>query len=104
MCLIADCFPNLQLLDLNYCLYVSEEGILQVLRRCFKLRHLNLANCSTIKLRGMNFEVPNLEVLNLSHTSVDDEALYMISQSCRGLLQLLLHSCYVTERGGVNYM
>ncbi|KEH28631.1 putative leucine-rich repeat domain, L domain-containing protein [Medicago truncatula] len=103
MCLIADCFPNLQLLDLSYCSYVSEEGILQVLRRCCKLRHLNLANCSKIELHGMNFEVPNLEVLNLSRTSVDDETLYMISQSCRGLLQLLLRSCYVTERG-VNYV
>jgi F-box and leucine-rich repeat protein 2/20 len=103
MCLIADCFPNLQLLDLSYCSYESEEGILQVLWRCCKLRHLNIANCYEIKLSGMNFEVPNLEVLNLSHTSVDDEALYMISKSCRGLLQLLLHSCYVTERG-VNYV
>ncbi|MCI03157.1 F-box/RNI superfamily protein, partial [Trifolium medium] len=62
--------------------------------------HLNLDNCSRVKLLGMNFEVPNLEVLNLSNTPVDDETLYVISKSCRGLLHLILQRCDdVTEKG-----
>ncbi|KAK2420244.1 F-box/LRR-repeat protein [Trifolium repens] len=92
-------FPNLQLLDLHYCNHIS-EGICQVLRKCCKIRHLNLTGCSRVKLHGMHFVVPKLEVLNLSDTKVDDETLYVISKNCCGLLQLLLGACYdVTEKG-----
>jgi F-box/leucine-rich repeat protein 2/20 len=48
----------------------------------------------------MNFVVPNLEVLNLSCTYVEDETLYLISKNCCGLFELLLAHCYdVTETG-----
>ncbi|AET03810.1 putative leucine-rich repeat domain, L domain-containing protein [Medicago truncatula] len=97
--MFASIFPNLQLLDLRCCHNISEEGICQVLR-CSEIRHLNFTGCLHVKLRGMNFEVSNLEVLNLSCTRFDDETLYVISKSCSGLLQLLLVSCkYVTEKG-----
>ncbi|KAK2368753.1 F-box/LRR-repeat protein [Trifolium repens] len=94
----ASVFPNLQLLDLEYCHNIS-EGICQVLRKCCKIRHLNLAHCSRVKLHRMNFVVPNLEVLNLSNTKVDYETLYVISKNCCGLSQLLLRNCEgVTEK------
>ncbi|KAK2420226.1 F-box/LRR-repeat protein [Trifolium repens] len=97
--MFASIFPNLQLLDLEYCNDIS-EGICEVLRKCCKIRHLNLADCSRVKLLGMNFVVPKLEVLNLSDTKVDDETLYVISKNCRRLLQLLLEACDdVTEKG-----
>ncbi|PNX94919.1 F-box/LRR protein [Trifolium pratense] len=66
-----------------------------------QIRHLSLNKCSRVKLLGMNFEVPNLaRVLNLSKTPVDDETLYVISKSCRGLLHLILQHCDdVTEKG-----
>jgi F-box/leucine-rich repeat protein 2/20 len=96
----ASVFPNLQRLDLSYCNNISDECIRQVLSRCCKIRYLNLASCSGVKLHGMNFEFPKLEVLNLSDTEVDDKTLYVISKSCRGLLQLLLKNCdYVTANG-----
>ncbi|XP_058729669.1 uncharacterized protein LOC131601793 [Vicia villosa] len=83
--MFASAFPNLEVL---------------VLRRCCKIRDLSLYGCSGVKLHGMNFEVPKLKVLDLSCTSVDDEALYVISKSCSGLLQLVLRSCnYVTKEG-----
>jgi len=98
--LFASIFPNLQFLDLSSCHNISEEGICEVLRRCCKVRHLNLAYCSRVKLLRINFKVPELEVFNLSHTLVDDETLYMISKNCCGLLQLLLENCdEVTEKG-----
>jgi F-box/leucine-rich repeat protein 2/20 len=94
----ASVFPNLQLLDLEYCHNIS-EGICQVLRKCCKIRHLNLAYCWNVKLHRMNFVVPNLEVLNLSNTKVDYETLYVISKNCVGLSQLLLRNCEgVTEK------
>ena len=61
---------------------------------------MNLAYCKKVKLHGMNFEVPKLEVLNLSKTNVDDETLYAILNNCCKLLQLLLEYCDdVTEMG-----
>ncbi|GAU49166.1 hypothetical protein TSUD_407130 [Trifolium subterraneum] len=97
--MLASISPNLQLLDLTSC-WGIEEGISQVLRMCCNIRHLNLAFCSKVKLLEMNFEVPKLKVLNLSYTNVDDETLYVISKSRRGLLQLSLKDCTnVTEKG-----
>jgi F-box/leucine-rich repeat protein 2/20 len=97
--MFASVFPNLELLDLKYCNRIS-EGICQVLRKCRKIRHLNLAGCSRVKLLGISFVVPNLEVLNLSYTNVDDKTLYVISKSCCGLLKLLLECCNgITEKG-----
>jgi hypothetical protein len=98
MFLIADCFPNLQVLDLSHCCNISEVGICHVLRKCCKIRHLDLTFCSKVKLLGLNFKVYNLEVLNLSYTTVDDEALFVISKSCRGLVQLSVKGCYIVTK------
>ncbi|XP_045831886.1 F-box/LRR-repeat protein 2-like [Trifolium pratense] len=102
--MFASMFPNLQLLDLNKCYGISEEGIYQILRRCCNIRHLNLSCCLRVKLHGMNFEVPKLKVLNLSYTSVDDETLYVISKNCPGLLQLSLERCINVTTKGVNHV
>jgi len=96
-------FPNLQLLDLSNCCRLFEEGIVHVLRICCNIRHLNLSKCSIVRLE-MDFEVPKLEVLNLSYTKVDDEALYMISKSCCGLLKLSLQNCYDVTKKGVKHV
>ena len=98
--LFASIFPNLQLIDLSYCDNISDNSICQVLNRWSKIRHLNLAHCSRVKLYGMNIRVLKLEVLSLIDTRVDDEALHVISKSCCGLLQLLLKNCKgITEMG-----
>jgi hypothetical protein len=97
-------FPNLARLDLRCYNYKSEVFMCQILRICCKLRHLNLSDCLRLKVYEMNFEVPKLEVLNLTETRVDDKALHVISKSCCGLLQLILQGCCnVTERG-VNHV
>ncbi|GAU47713.1 hypothetical protein TSUD_177180 [Trifolium subterraneum] len=90
-------FPNLELLDLNSCTNISEEGIGQVLSKLSKIRHLNL---SGLKPVGINFKVSTLEVLNLSNSRIDDSSLYLISKSCSRLLQLDLRNCLdVTKKG-----
>ncbi|KAK2352523.1 F-box/LRR-repeat protein [Trifolium repens] len=96
-------FPNLQLLDLKSCKQISDEGICQVLKKCCKIRHLNLTDCSRVKLLGMNFIVPNLEVLDLSSTNVDDETLRLISKNCCGLLKLSLVFCHGVTKKGVKH-
>jgi F-box/leucine-rich repeat protein 2/20 len=100
--MFASVFPNLELLDLNSFNHTS-EGICQVLRKCSKIRHLNLARSKVILL-GLNFVVPNLEVLNLSDTKVDDETLYLISKYCCGLFELFLGHCYCFSENGVKHV
>ena len=99
----ASIFPNLQLLDLSSCDRIS-KGICEVLRRCCNIRHLNLAECSRVKLIGMNFLVPKLEVWNLSSTKVNDKTLSTISKNCRGLLQLLLKHCDNVRDQGLKHV
>ncbi|AES97188.2 putative leucine-rich repeat domain, L domain-containing protein [Medicago truncatula] len=97
--IFASMFPNLQHLDFPWCNRISED-ICQFLTRCCKLRHLNLAGCRRAKLLGINVVIPQLEVLNLSYTNVDDETLSVISRNCCGLLQILLKNCdNVTMKG-----
>ncbi|KAK7349115.1 hypothetical protein VNO77_06218 [Canavalia gladiata] len=96
--MFASIFPNLRLLDLSSC--SLSEGVVEVLRRCCEIRHLSLAFFSEMKLVGMNFEVPKLEVLNLTRSGIDDEALSVISKRCCGLLRLELEDCsHVTAKG-----
>jgi F-box/leucine-rich repeat protein 2/20 len=97
--LFASICPNLELVDLSNCVSIS-KGIVEVLRKC-KIMHLNLSSCPKVNLHGMNFEVPQLEVLNLSMTKIDDKTLYVISKSCFGLLQLDLEKCYSISEEGV---
>ncbi|GAU36461.1 hypothetical protein TSUD_166270 [Trifolium subterraneum] len=84
---------DVALLNLSYCRNISDKDICEVLTTCLKIVHLDLTGCSQLKLFGSNFEVPKLEVLNLSHANVDDKTLYVISKHCRGLMQLLLKCC-----------
>ncbi|KAK2420109.1 F-box/LRR-repeat protein [Trifolium repens] len=96
-------YPQLKSLYLGENSWLNDE-ILIMLRKCSKIRHLNLAGCSRVNLLGLNFAVPKLEVLNLSDTKVDDETLYVISKSCCGLLQLLLEKCYRVTENGVKHV
>lgn len=98
--LFASIFPSLQLLNLKRCSCITDQCVAQLLKRCHKIRHLNLTNCKSFKSLQIDFEVPNLEVLDLTHTRVDDDTLYVISKTCRGLLKLSLQLCTnVTEKG-----
>ncbi|CAJ2656355.1 F-box/LRR-repeat protein [Trifolium pratense] len=95
----ASIFPNLQLIDVSECHCISDDGIVEVLR-CCQIMHLNLTSCQKVNLLAMNFQVPKLEVLNLSFTRIDDKTLDAISKSCTGLLQLDLKRCYnITGKG-----
>jgi len=55
--LIAYPFPYMQQFDLNDCRYIFEEGTSHVLRTCSNISHLNLTDCSRVKLPEINFIV-----------------------------------------------
>jgi hypothetical protein len=98
--MFASIFSNLQLLDLSDCNFISEVSIGQVFSRCYKIKHLNLSHCTRVNLHRLNFAFPKLEVLSLSETHIDDEALYMILKNCCGILQLFLQNCKnITDKG-----
>ncbi|PNY15991.1 F-box/LRR-repeat protein [Trifolium pratense] len=102
--MFASIFSNLRLLDLSHCRYISNVSIGQVLSRCYKIRHLNLAKCTRVRPHRLNFESLKLEVLNLSHTHIDDEALCVISRNCCGLLKLFLQNCERITGNGVTHV
>ncbi|CAJ2656514.1 unnamed protein product [Trifolium pratense] len=94
----ASIFPNLQVLDTSDC--KLSEGIVEVLRSCCKMMHLSMTYCPKLELLGMNFQVPQLEILNLSMSTIGDETLYMISKNFSRLRQLILEMCsHITEKG-----
>ncbi|XP_058729727.1 SCF E3 ubiquitin ligase complex F-box protein grrA-like [Vicia villosa] len=79
---------------------IKNENIIMFVSIFPNLQLLDLSRCRGMRLLEMNFVVPELEVLNLSYTRVDDKTLYEISKSCHGLLQLLLTCCdHVTQEG-----
>lgn len=96
----ASICPNLQLLDLNACEGVSGGCIVEVLKKCCDMRHLNLAYTG-IKELEIDFVVSQLEILNLSGSSIEDEALSMISRRFPGLLLLDIQNCWCVTAKGV---
>lgn len=84
-------FPNLEVLDLSGCKGVSEEGVVEVLRRCSEIRELKIDG----KVRKnlcvlLEFQLPKLTVLKWMRSGIDDEALAMIGKRCPGLQNLNL--------------
>ncbi|KAK7255213.1 hypothetical protein RIF29_28618 [Crotalaria pallida] len=87
--ILAKICPNLEILDLGSCKRMS-NGAVEVLKICPNIRYLSLFSHSEVDLSGMqNFQFPNLEVLRLSLSEIDDKALFIISKSCPGLLEAL---------------
>ncbi|MED6119455.1 hypothetical protein PIB30_012095 [Stylosanthes scabra] len=102
--MLASVCPNLEMIDLTYCRKVS-KGAIDVLRRCCKIQHMDLAHlgCDLPLFQfqfRVNFEVPILFVLNLSRCRISDEELSLISKSCYRLKELNLDYCdKITENG-----
>lgn len=91
----------MQLLDVHRCNSISQIGIDTVLKRCPNIRHLNLAFCSQANSFSINHEASKLEVLNLSHSRIDNTTLYVISKIFPCLLQLDLEHCHLVTENGV---
>lgn len=98
---IASICPNLELLDLSSCWGISEKGVVEALKKCCKIKYLSLAYCAGLMLFEINFDLPKLEVLNLSESRIGDEALSIISKTCCGLTHLDLQNCFNVTANGV---
>jgi hypothetical protein len=104
MFLIGNCFPQLERIDLTHCNHIHPDTLHLLLKGCCdNITHLNLSASSFFpEHRKMNFQLPKLKVLNLSHSSVCNRTLYVLTKSCPGLLQLSLKYCDHVEDRGVN--
>ncbi|XP_028795319.1 F-box/LRR-repeat protein 3-like [Neltuma alba] len=95
--------PNLELLDINTCWNIT-KGVFEALRDCLKITHLSLAGCAAVTGFEIGFELPKLEVMNLSQSRIDDEALSIVSKTCCGLTHLELQNCFNVTSNGVRYV
>jgi hypothetical protein len=103
--MFACVFPNLRLLDLRGCGRISARSMVHVLRKFPKINHLNVQCCVIYKIpRRMIFQAPNLKILDLEFTTVNDRVLYTISKTCSGLLQLILANCFDCTEIGVKHV
>lgn len=92
--------PNLELLELNHCSKISEEGISKILKSCLKVRELSVIGCRGVSNLGMKADFSKLEVLRASRSGIDDCGLETIGKWCNCLLNLDLEGCLkVTNRG-----
>ncbi|KAI9089560.1 hypothetical protein K1719_029165 [Acacia pycnantha] len=92
--------PNLELLDINTCWNIT-KGVFEALRDCPKITHLSISECAAVTGFEIGFELPKLEVMNLSHSRIDDEALSTVSKTCCGLTHLELQNCFNVTSNGV---
>lgn len=93
-------FPNLEMLNLSDCVNITEDGIVEVLKRCSRIRHLEISRCGLIENLLIDFELPKLEVLCARGLIIDDDGLTIIGKRCPRLQKLDLSACMeVTAKG-----
>lgn len=99
----ASICPKLEVLNLSKCKGITEEGIVEVLKRCSEIRQLeaNHIRGMTNSFLHLEFELPKLKVLSLMFSGIDDDALAMIGKRCCGLLKLDLAGCLSLTSKGV---
>ena len=92
--------PNLEMLDLSVCINITEDGIVEVLKRCSRIRHLDLSACWWLENLSIDFELPKLEVLCAGGLRINDDGLAIIGKRCSRLQKLDLSGCQrVTAKG-----
>ena len=97
---VARSCPNLDSLDLSSCWELTEEGLRSIGEICPKITNLCIKGCSRIQSLGKNLGLINLKSLRACGSGMNDEALYFLSHSCKGLMLLDLDGCSdVTEKG-----
>ncbi|KAL6141095.1 hypothetical protein ACLB2K_059386 [Fragaria x ananassa] len=93
-------FPNLEMLNLSDCVNITEDGIVEVLKRCSRIRHLEISRCGLIENLLIDFELPKLEVLCARGLIIDDDGLTLIGKRCPRLQKLDVSACMeVTAKG-----
>ncbi|MED6176663.1 hypothetical protein PIB30_090372 [Stylosanthes scabra] len=95
--MLASVCPNLEMIDLTYCMRVL-KGAIDVLQRCCKIQHMDLVHlgCDLPSFRfqfRVNFEVPTLLVLNLSRCRISDEELSYFKELLQQLRMVSLYCC-----------
>jgi len=75
---------------------ITDLSVEEMARMCNKLRVILLAGCKSLtskSLEALSRNCPNIEMLNVSGSSVDDQGVRAIVTRCGGIFSLTLSSC-----------
>ena len=102
--IIARKFINLMDLNLDGCIKITDDAIIEIAKNCKKIQILSLHNCyklTDLSIKEITTNCLDLISLNVSFCSkITDISLDYISSSCNKLTHLLLPNCYkITDKG-----
>jgi F-box/leucine-rich repeat protein 7 len=98
---------SLRYLSLAKCVQISDVGLKQVARFCYKLRYLNVRGCEAVSDQGLaciaRSSGPRLKALDVGKCDrITDEGLKAISESCPNLRKLGLRECDLVSDTGLS--
>ena len=100
---LAKLGPNLRYLSVAKCDQISDAGVKQIARLCYKLRYLNVRGCEAVSDEAIEMlarSCSRLRSLDLGKCDVTDVGLKMLSENCPNLKKLSVKSCeMVSDRG-----
>ena len=77
---------NLRVLDLGYCIKLTDEAVVGIISHAPKIQTLNLSGCVTLTDRSMESICElggNLDILMMAHVSkITDQAIVKLARSC----------------------
>ncbi|KAF8019442.1 hypothetical protein BT93_G0202 [Corymbia citriodora subsp. variegata] len=87
-------------LDVSDCLKITGNGISGVLKSCPKIRYLEIRGLKNIRNLCIDFELPQLEVLEANDLKLNNEQLTAFISRCRHLKNLdLVHCVHLSTEG-----
>jgi hypothetical protein len=96
-------WQNLLNLNLSDCYQLKDEELILILRNAPNIEELVVQNCQSLTDRGLKLiikEKSDLQRLNLSRTTIQDETLIDLAFRCQTLQELNLSRCEkISERG-----
>ncbi|KAI6706757.1 hypothetical protein NL676_009719 [Syzygium grande] len=92
--------PNLRYLDVGDCLKITGDGISGVLKSCPEIKYLMIRGLKNIGNLCIDFELPQLEVLQAEGLKLNNKQLAAFISRCCHLKHLDLQKCvYLSTKG-----
>lgn len=101
---LAKLGPNLRYLSVAKCDQISDAGVKQIARLCYKLRYLNVRGCEAVSDEAIEMlarSCSRLRSLDIGKCDVTDIGLKMLSENCPNLKKLSVKSCEMVSDQGI---
>ena len=86
------------------CDQISDAGVKEMARLCYKLRYLNVRGCEAVSddaIEVISKSCHRLKSFDIGKCDVTDVGLKLLSQHCTGLRKLSLKSCEMISDAGL---